>query len=274
MLGYRRFAKEEYKLFGDFRIWTYDDAVNILASFELECSGQFGDSLELISINRTNMFSFGNPNEIEKKYTDVWTKWNDKLRTALWNGELLYCNVPGYDDEPFDLPEDAGKTVETYSAFRCRDLLRYINHLVKNGELNFNIREFINALNGNSNAPETTRIVNVEIPPSDYLRKTAKKRHEPDKLKHKSLEMYLLDDLSGTCTCTVRQARERIFRDKYNDDPDYLKAETGYSKIMFDREVTKALKEIQKLHGGINRLTKTEGFIAKKVPACKKHPQK
>ena len=69
------------------------------------------------------------------------------------------------------------------------------------------------------------------------------------------------------------EARERIFRDKYLNDEKYLKAETGYKKIMLDREITKALLQIHEQQSGINRFNNTKGFSAKKVPACKKHPK-
>lgn len=232
MSAYRRVSNEEYYLFGRIIVWTLDDTMNLLTSFELEDSGEFGESPKLIDFDRYNMFFFGEPNEIELKYKNIYNKWHNLLFKAVSRCELPSCNVPCCNDEPeYDPPAGAGKQIDlTYCSFRRDDLLKYINKLISSGKLDFNLRKFIDYLNGESSAPHKY-VKNVEVEKIVVVVKTEYRQMTKEEAAKflasgkndtakATIAAYVSELLSNKCTCYHTIMTENVIDYFKNTDND------------------------------------------------------
>lgn len=257
MSRYRRISKEEYYLFGRIIVWTLDDAMSLIASCELEYSGAYGESLELMGLNSNNMFFFGESNEIELKYKNVYNKWHNLLLKSLFKGEIKSCNVPCCNDDPEYAPVGDGKQIDlTYCSFKRDDLLKYINNLIKIGESDFNLRKFIDYLNGESSAPhkyvknvEIEKI--VEVVKTEYremtkeeaakLLSSAKNRNAKD-----TVISYVTDMLSKECTCYHTIMTEMVIDYFKNTDNDPATNEKDRVSKLTPKVVRDTVKAVYK----------------------------
>lgn len=270
MVDYQRLAKEDYELLGRCHSWTTWDAKVMLASFEMESAGEFGDTQEL--------FRFNVPADVdllegvEKTFHEKWSKWDAYIFPKMLSRKLPYANTPSVDapDSPVDIVcEDLD-----CCNISPKELIKCISADIKAEELSLDLNLLIEFLRGNSNAPSRMITKSQKEALSEACRENAQKCHDADKPKHDALWQFLMDDLAGGCTCTKRQACDRIYRVRYRNDETYLKAQTGYKKLEFTRRVSEALIAIEKRDKtGINRHENTEGFKIKNVPPCTKHPK-
>ncbi|PLX83663.1 MAG: hypothetical protein C0617_11050 [Desulfuromonas sp.] len=283
MFEWQRFSKEDYKSYASNPVWTFWNTVVMMASFETEIVGGFGETDEFFIVDREAVINNGLNNEYDRDLTPVeqvfdekYGKWNKCIFDALAHGGVKHVDVPTSDYENYE--EEGVVSVDSkMGSFSRDDFLSWLSKSAKGGKIDVDIDALFEFLNGRGSAPsrKEVEIKVVELSPSEHHRRNAIKRHEVDKPKHKELKEFLMADLSGGCTCTKRQACERIFRDKYRSSETYLKSETGYAYLSFTREVTGALKRIENQEKtGINRHENTSGFSMSKVPPCTKHPAK
>jgi len=270
VFGRRRLAREEYALMGRNPVWQLHDAVNLLTSFEMEQAGAFGETDELVEIK--TLFSVIEPlSDIETAYDKVSTRWTELLHKALWDEEIPYANIPKNGEVEPVLPEGAGRTVTDTGSFARDELLLFLVRGVDAGDIELDLAVFRKYLLGQGNAPATDTLQEKDVV-SRHMKDLAQRSHDNEKPKQEALRKFLKEDLSGGCTCTKLQAVERIFRDKYREDEAYLKAQTGFKKLMFSRQVSKALIQIEEEEKtGVNRHENTDGFNRLNVPPCLKH---
>jgi hypothetical protein len=255
----------------------------------MEVAKEFGESDELYSFRR--LVSRKVMSKLEKSFHDKWGKWSEWLEKQM-NSYIPFVNVLGREDEPIN-DSDGSKTIlYSKASFNRKDLMQCLTEAVASKEIVLDMQEFENFLKGKAIAPhrfihtvvkvvekevvkEVEKIIEVEVLPKVYFKNQADKSHASGNLKTDAFWKFLLDDLSGECTCTKKQASERLYKDKYLEDVKYLKRETGYKYLMMTRKVSKAIKEIEKdKSSGFNRHENTKGFSHSKIPTCKKHKSK
>jgi hypothetical protein len=266
-------------------LWEYLDACTLLASFEMEVAKEFGETDELYSFRR--LVSRKVMSNLEKSFHDKWGKWSEWLDKQL-NSFIPFANVLGREDEPIDDSDGSKTIVYSKASFTSKDLVQCLIDDASKNDISLDIVLLHDFLIGNATAPpryfqsvekevvkEVEKIIEVEVLPKVYFKNQADKSHASGNLKTDAFWKFLLDDLSGECTCTKKQASERLYKDKYLEDVKYLKRETGYKYLMMTRKVSKAIKEIEKdKSSGFNRHENTKGFSHSKIPTCKKHKSK
>jgi hypothetical protein len=290
MFDWIRLSKEDYELVANCKIIEFTDIAKVLASFEAEESGVYGDSQDLIEIERIIVID-REYSEIDKAFNELWDKWTDYLMSALMSGRISYANVTRKSEVSEPLEEGCIRVSYGVCAINANDFWDYLCDDVDSGNLDFDLDGLIEYLGGKGSAPssrtivkeiEVTKEIEVikeievlkEVLPEDYHKKLANKKHAATKPLKSALYVFLEDDLSGNCTCTNKQSYERIFNEKYKGDNRYLKRETGGVFLSLKRAVSEVL---QKIESGtcINRHENTKGFSFDKLPpTCIKHPQK
>lgn len=274
MLEWKRFSREEYEMFGNLSVWTYHDLALMLAAVETETSGVYGDSKELFPVRGSIIDD--SYSKIEKIYHDNYDKWLDYIMAGIKSGKISYVNLYGKNEKIPYMDEDATNNLSIeYCCINAGDFWGYLGDDSDSGKIAFDIDDFAAFMSGEGDAP-SSKVLIEKVPalPSDYHKKLAEARHDPDKAKKEKLILFLTFDLSDGCTCTKKQACDRIFKDKFGGNENNLKRDTGYKYLMFTRKVSKVLKEIEK-DTKINRHENTDGFSYDKLPpTCIKHTRK
>lgn len=270
MFDYQRLSKEYYEYMGKSSVWTFSDACVLLTSFELEVAGKFGDTDELHEISRRNIMVSDSLTALEHDFKDTHWKWFMTLNKALSGGHVPFVNVPDGEEDmpPLDIPEGCGIPVQGCGVFFRDLLLQYLEDSSALSSSGIDLENLNDYLLGDGKAPSKYQDTKLR----DYFSEQAKKRHDSVKDLKKGLVDFLLSDLAGGCTCTKKQAVDRIYKGKYDQDEAVLKKKTAYGLLMFSRKVSEAIKQIEKNEkSGLNRHENTEGFSYDKIPACKKH---
>jgi hypothetical protein len=296
MFGRRRLAKEEYALMGGNPVWSLSDAVNLLTSFEMEVMGAFGESGELIEITSLDIEEF-TPGVIGI-YSELSSKWIKCLHIALWDGDILYANMPERDDVPFDLPEGAGRTITGTGSFTRDELLTFIALSIHEEKIALDLKLLCDFLNGKGTAPARgVRVVEVEkiverervveiftdvvkiekVPPtreeifSAAASNIAQLRHSQNTPFKNELADRIKDYFSGDCHCTSKSAFEAI-KNQWPDE-DAMKADVKVGYYTLNEKIKDALVELEKADPeGIVRRNQAKGYSKEKTPtSCPKH---
>lgn len=291
MFDWKRLSKEEYALFGDCSVWEVRDLAIILSAFELELSGLYGDFRELFPVRR--LIFDDSHNVIEEAYKDNFSKWLSYIMRSLSSETIEFHNINSKND-PIEAADDEGIMISIGSCcLNAKDFGEYLCADVDSGKIDFDVDKFADFLSGDGSAPSFKEVVSpmpVAEPAepaepvknekeiiSDYFRGLRSVNLDKTKDKKVKLMKDLTEDLSGECTCTKKQAVDRIFKDKFGGSVDILKDKTGFRHLSFTRKVSSVLIEIEESkdpENRINRHENTEGFSYAKLPPCEKHPMK
>ena len=150
MLGFNRLSREDYVFMGRVEVWTLWDAVCLLTSFEMESTGAFGGTDDLLEFERIKL---GRVLEgPEKVYHATRNKWNLRLIAAMASpGVLPYANI--LDKKEIENPPEVD-FVDCCSSFRARDLFDYLIRHVANGDESLDLNILQDYLLGKGSAPE------------------------------------------------------------------------------------------------------------------------
>jgi len=272
MFDWKRLSREDYEIFGNCMVWEADDLAVVMAAFKTEMSGVYGNSEELFPIRR--LIFDNSHSDTEETFCDNYSKYFRIILKALGSQSIQYANVISKKDPE---PEEENARAVVSKGLCCintRDFLDYLIDNINSIDPEFDLDKFGQFLDGEGTAPSEKIVISQDKTLSEHMRDVAKERHKKSEpLKH-SLVNFLAEDLSGGCTCTKRQACDRIYKEFYNNDEKRLKNDTGFGFLSFTRKVSKAIQQAE-IGTGVNRHENTEGFSPDKLPTtCSKHPKK
>lgn len=259
MLGFNRLAKEDYVFMGRVEVWTLWDAVCLLTSFEMESTGAFGETEDLLKFERIkNGRDLEGP---EKVFHATWDKWNMRLMAAMASpGVLPYANI--LDEKEIENSEV--DFVDCCSSFRARDLFGYlVSRVAKGGEsLDLNILQ--DYLLGKGNAPAREVVESVAV-------SMASKRHAASKPFKEALRGLIDDYFSGGCRCTSKTAFEELKKQWRNEAEMKAEVKVGYYSL--NELVKDALAVLEKDDPEkVVRRNQAKGYSKEKIcTSCPKH---
>lgn len=278
MFDFQRLAKEDYELMGRSLVWTYWDAGVLLSSYEMEVSGEFGTSKDLVSIRRFP--SVGEITDVEKLFHGKWSKWTEWLQDEMYAGNLAFVNVPNRS-VPEELPEVGVTSIsQDRGTFSRDELLAALSVAAEAGKTDLDIVQFYKFLRGEGTAPggylkdkaaklDSARKINNKPkdknPKQSARGKAGAKGRWSESYETKGVvEKYALEMDSQGCTCNHAQLAMTIHEHAVDENGKALLGKSEMSLDVVKKTVKKLFKE-----KGIKRVRGADIF--KDETACMVH---